>query len=100
VNVELNYRYRDGANYHNNSCEVFSNAQSLPLQEIQGRIKTRLIDDLWFYVEKWRLKDLHFATWDNEIDVTWHEFVSVEETSEEVTKEDISVFLALIEDVQ
>ena len=97
MNIELDYRYRDGANYHKNSCEVFSNTQNLPLQEIHARIQAHLIDGLWFNVENWQLKDLHFDTWDNDIDVTWHEFVSVEETDNEATKGDISELLAQIE---
>lgn len=93
-NVLLSYMYRDGANYKNHDEVVFANPEGLPLEFIEAKIKERLIDNEWFYVERWLLKDLHFPKWDGEIDLLWHEFNSVEYTDDEPTdKRTIAEFL-------
>lgn len=97
MNIKFNCRYRDGANYKQNSTEVFSNRRDLRLEEIEIAIKSALIDECWFYANKWNLKDLHFYKWDNEIDHEWHEFDFIEETKEDATIGDIYDFIRLIE---
>lgn len=99
MNIQLNYRYRDGANYKQNHSEIFSNQERLPLQQVEDCIKLALIDEMWFYADKWKLKDLHQYQWDNEIDHEWHEHDSIEETEEAATKGDIADFLELIKKV-
>ena len=96
MNIKLHYLYRDGGNYKNNHFEIFSNKNRLSVQNIEAGIKPCLIDETWFYVDKWELKDLHSFPWDNEIDHTFHEFDSIEETEEDATKEDIAGFLTQI----
>jgi hypothetical protein len=96
MNIKFNYQYRDGANYKNCHSEVFSNARTLSIEEVQKRIQSVVIEGEYFIASDWQLKDLHSHLWDEEIDHNWHEFVSVEETSSEATKEDISVFLKRI----
>ena len=81
-NIKLSYLYRDGANYKNHSFIIFNNPTSIALAEIEAAIRPKLIDDTWFYAEKWSLPDLHFGTWDNEIGHTWHEFDGIEFTDE------------------
>ena len=99
-NIQLNYRYRDGGNYKQHHSEIFSNKDQLDVQEISERIEQRLIDGEYFYHNKWGLKDLHYFKWDNDIDVFWHEFVSIETTSDKATNIDISDFLAQIETIE
>lgn len=84
-NIQFNYMYRDGANYKNHNQVVFANPERFSLEFIETKIRERLIDGEWFYVEKWHLPDLHFPKWDGEIDVLWHEFLSIEYTEEEPT---------------
>jgi len=81
-NIRFNYRYRDGANYKNHGFVIFDNRQNLSPDYLQQLIKSKLIEETWFYVDQWQLPDLHFGTWDNEIDHTWHEFENVEYTNE------------------
>lgn len=45
-------------------------------------INSMLIEEAWFYVDKWKLPDLHFEKWNNEFDHTYHEFESIEYTNE------------------
>jgi hypothetical protein len=81
-NIKFSYRYRDGANYKNHSFIILNNPTNIALAEAENIIHQKLIDGTWFYADMWNLPDLHFGTWDNEIDHTWHEFEDVEFTAE------------------
>lgn len=81
-NIRFNYRYRDGANYKNHGFVIFDNPQQINLDYLQLLIKSKLINETWFYADQWQLPDLHFGTWDNEIDHTWHEFENIDYTNE------------------
>ena len=81
-NIKLNYLYRDGANYKNFSSVIFDNPDNINIDVLLKIIKLKLIDETWFYVHQWNLPDLYFAKWNNEFDHTWHEFESIEYTSE------------------
>ncbi len=81
-NIKFNYLYRDGANYKNFNSVIFDNPDSVSLNVLLKIIKSKLIDETWFYVDQWNLPDLHFANWNNELDHTWHEFESIEYTKE------------------
>lgn len=97
MNVKFYYLYRDGANYKQNHFEVFSNIEGLTLEEIENAIRSVLIDDGWFYADKWKLKDLHLYKWDDSIDHEWHEYDFVETTEEDAKNGDISDFIKLIQ---
>jgi hypothetical protein len=81
-NIKFNYLYRDAANYKQFGFQIFKNPHQITLKEFETLIKTELIDGEYFYVSKWELPDLHFNTWDDETDHTFHEFESVEYTDE------------------
>ncbi len=81
-NIKFNYLYRDGGNYKNYSSVIFANPDNIDLAGLEALIKSKLIYGEWFYVNEWKLPDLHFGVWDNEIDHTFHEFESVEYTDE------------------
>ncbi|GGH22549.1 hypothetical protein [Mucilaginibacter phyllosphaerae] len=94
-NFKFSYRYRDGANYKNHSFIIFNNPNCLILKDVEFSIHQKLIEDTWFYVDKWNLPDLHFDNWDNEIDHTWHEFESIALT-DEAGGQDIEDFISAI----
>jgi hypothetical protein len=96
-NIKLSYRYRDGANYKNHSYVILNNPTSIALANVEHIIQQKLIDNVWFYVDKWNLPDLHFGTWDNELDHTWHEYDGIECTNE-VGEIDIVDFISAIKD--
>jgi hypothetical protein len=100
-NIKFNYLYRDGGNYKNYSSVIFANPDNIDLSDLEALIKSKLIYGEWFYVNEWKLPDLHFDTWDNEIDHTFHEFESVELT-EEAAKTDFSLadFMAAIKNAK
>ncbi len=74
---------------------MLNNPSGIALAEVENIIHHKLIDGTWFYADKWNLPDLHFGTWDNELDHTWHEFESIEFT-DEVGKDDLLDFLRAI----
>ena len=94
-NIKLSYRYRDGANFKNHSFIIFNNPTNITLADLENIIHQKLIDNTWFYADKWNLPDLHFGTWDNEIDHTWHEFEDIEFTDER-GEVDLLYFLSAI----
>ncbi|MES2267878.1 MAG: hypothetical protein V4520_14040 [Bacteroidota bacterium] len=94
-NIKFSYRYRDGANYKNHGFLIFKNPTNVTLAEIEASVLSKLIDETWFYADKWNVPDLHFGTWDNEIDHTWHEFENIELT-DDYGQQDIWDFLNAI----
>lgn len=93
MNIAFSYLYRDSGNYKRFNTIVFSNFDFLAVDELRKEIDAHLKDGEWFCARKWNVPDLHFAEWDEELDHHWHEFHSVEETSETATSGDISCFL-------
>lgn len=87
MNIKFSYLYRDAANYKNYNEVVFDNAENLPIQSIETVIKENLIEGQWFIAREWNLPDMHFKNypWDSEIDHDWHEFDSLEETTNSAT---------------
>jgi hypothetical protein len=79
-NVQINYLYRDYANYKNHNEVIFGNPDNLSLAQVESLIKEKLLDGEWFYASKWGLSDLHFEKWDDENDHPYHEFRNVEYT--------------------
>lgn len=81
-NIKFSYFYRDGANHKNYSCAVFYNVNVIDVPKLTTLVQSKLIDGTWFYASQWQLPDLHFSTWDDEIDHTFHEFEMIEYTDE------------------
>jgi len=96
-NIVFHYLYRDGANYKNLNSIVFDNNLNIELTELADLIGSKLICGEWFYANQWNLPDLHFGTWDSEIDHDFHEFEGVEYTDEPVnTTLDLTEFITTI----
>jgi hypothetical protein len=81
-NIKFNYLYRDGANYKKYSNVIFSNHNNIDISLLETLIKSKLIDETWFYADEWQLPELFLATWHHRLDPTWHEFECVEYTDE------------------
>jgi hypothetical protein len=99
-NIKFNYLYRDGGNYKKFNSIVFDNPQNIELSKLENQIHSKLIFQHWFYADQWQLPDLHFDTWDNELDHTFHEFESVEYTDEAADSGmDIASFMNILQTV-
>ncbi|GAB3922934.1 hypothetical protein [Mucilaginibacter myungsuensis] len=83
-NIKFNYLYRDAGNYKTFGSVMFADPDHLSLQELEARIRSKLIDGQWFYAGEWQVPDLHTHPWDEELDHGFHEFESLELTEEEV----------------
>jgi hypothetical protein len=80
-NIKFNYLYRDSGNYKKFGSVIFADPNNIELAEIEKLIRSRLIDELWFYADEWNLPELFTEYLDFRIDPTWHEFESVEYTN-------------------
>jgi len=97
ANIKFSYLYRDGANYKNFGEIVFENPDNIDLTELETIVRSKLIDETWFYANKWLVPDLHMAIWNDEIDHTFHEFEYVSSTKESVNSQiSLSKFMATL----
>jgi hypothetical protein len=83
-NVKFWYLYRDSGNYKKFDFAIFYNLNNISLEELETLIRSKLIDETWFYHKEWQLPDLRGEYFDWDIDPTWHEFDCVEFTDEEL----------------
>lgn len=96
-NIQLNYRYRDGANYKQFGFAIFKNLSGIPLEDATAKIHPKLISYEFFVPQDWGLPRLHFHPYDPEIDHEWHEFESFEFTDDQATDgREIGGFLEVI----
>jgi hypothetical protein len=96
-NIKFNYLYRDCGNYKVWGSEVFSNPDLLPLKSVEDKIRKSLIDGEFFNPTYWEVKRLKHEDWVPELDHTWNEFDSIENTVIEPTSDySMTEFLTLI----
>jgi hypothetical protein len=96
-NIKFNYLYRDAGNYKKFNSIIFNNPQNIELSILENLIHSKLISQHWFYTDQWQVTDLHFGTWNNELDHTFHEFENVEYTNEEADSGmDIAFFINIL----
>ena len=80
-NIQFNYGYRDAVNCKRHESIVFANTENLECLILEVLIKSKLIDETWFYAEEWGLPEIFLDTCDFRYDPTWHEFESFEYTN-------------------
>ena len=94
--IKFNYFYRDAGNYKVHGNVVFDNPDNIDINILEGEIRKHLIDSEFFEPEELkipRLKHNDFP-YDPDLDHSWNEFDSIEETTEELTdKRSINEFL-------
>jgi len=81
--MKFSYLYRDSGNYKKFCSVIFTNTKETDLSIVETLIKSKLIWDLWFYADEWKLPEIFTDICDFRIDPTWHEFENVEYTSDE-----------------
>lgn len=85
MNIKFEYLYRDAANYKNWGEVIFSNTRNIPIDQINKRISTHLIDHQYFVPSDFNMPDLHFGKHDPSNDHSWHEFHACTDTEKEIT---------------
>ena len=81
-NIKFNYFYRCSGNYKKFISIIFANSDEIELLKLESLIKSKLIEDTWFYADAWQLPEIFTDIVDFRIDPTWHEFEIVEYTDE------------------
>ena len=82
MNIAFHYLYRDGANYKNLNTIIFKNPTNMDLETFSKILIDKLISEEYFYANKWQIPDMHFGSWDSEIDHEFHQFEAIEYTDE------------------
>jgi hypothetical protein len=98
-NLKFNYLYRDAGNYKEWGSVVFSNPKQIDIKQIENQIKEKLIETDFFIAKDWGIPSLCFAEWDDDMDHIFHEFDSIELTSEnpdDKFNRSISIFIKSI----
>jgi hypothetical protein len=80
-NIKFNYLYRDAGNYKQFGCVIFANPNNLTVDLIKSEIYSKLIDGEFFIASELNIPSLFFEN-TNDLDHIWHEFHSIENTSE------------------
>jgi len=102
TNVRFVYMYRDASNYKQLGDVIFSNETLVTEEEVDKQIRSLLSDGLFFIARQVQVEERFFDVV-SEDDHPWHEFVSVEATTDPTfdpvpdQKRDISNFLKELE---
>ncbi len=97
-NIRFVYMYRDASNYKQHSEAILPNETLLTVEEVDKQIRSLLSDGLFFIARQVQVEERFFAVV-SEDDHPWHEYVSVEATTDPAfdpvpeQKRDISKFL-------
>ena len=81
-NISFNYMYRDASNYKRHGQVVFANQRSIPVGEIEKKIRAALSDGKYFIARQVDITECFFGTPDKQDDHPWHEFCNVRETKQ------------------
>lgn len=97
-NIRFVYMYRDASNYKQHGEVILPNETQRTVEEVDTQIRSLLSDGLFFIARQVQVDERFFAVV-SEDDHPWHEFVSVEATTDPTfdpvpkEKRDISTFL-------
>ena len=98
TNIRFVYMYRDASNYKQHGEVILPNETLLTVDEVHTQIRSLLSDGLFFIARQVQVEERFFAVV-SEDDHPWHEYVSVEATTDPAfdpvpeQKRDISKFL-------
>lgn len=102
TNIRFVYMYRDASNYKQHGEVILSNKTQRTVEEVDQQIHSFLSDGLFFIAQQVKIEERFFAVV-NEDDHPWHEYVSVEATTDPTfdpvpeKKRDITKFLKELE---
>lgn len=81
TNIRFVYMYRDASNYKQHGEVILSNETLLTVEEVDNQIRSLLSDGLFFIARQVQVEERFFAVV-SEDDHPWHEYVSVEATTD------------------
>ncbi|MBC3862502.1 hypothetical protein H8K32_10360 [Undibacterium jejuense] len=92
--------YRDAGNFKNFGEAYFENPHDLSLESLTEKIKSNLLDDLFFDAYAVGLPELFFEDYDDELDHDWHEFDRLEQVVENNIEDDLQSISDFIEQLE
>jgi hypothetical protein len=101
-NIRFVYMYRDASNYKQHGEVILPNETQRTIEEVDKQIHSLLSDGLFFIARQVQVEERFFAVV-SEDDHPWHEYVSVEATTDPAfdpipeLQRDISKFLKELE---
>ena len=101
-NIRFVYMYRDASNYKQHGEVILPNETQRTVEEVDTQIRSLLSDGLFFIARQVQVEERFFAVV-SEDDHPWHEYVSVEATTDPAfdpipeLQRDISNFLKELE---
>ena len=81
TNIRFVYMYRDASNYKQHGEVILPNETPLTVEEVDKQIRSLLSDGLFFIARQVQVEERFFDVV-SEDDHPWHEFVSVEATTD------------------
>ena len=102
TNIRFAYLYRDASNYKQHGEVILPNETQRTVEEVDTQIRSVLSDGLFFIARQVQIEERFFDVV-SEDDHPWHEYVSVEATTDPTfdpvpeQKRDISKFLKELE---
>jgi len=102
TNIRFAYMYRDASNYKQHGEVILPNENLLTVEEVDKQIRSLLSDGLFFIAQQVQVEERFFDIV-SEDDHPWHEYVSVEATTDPTidsvskSKRDITQFLRELE---
>jgi len=102
TNVRFVYMYRDASNYKQHGEVILPNETLLTVEDVDTQIRSLLSDGLFFIARQVQIEERFFDVV-SEDDHPWHEFVSVEVTTDPAfdpvpdDKREINAFLKELE---
>ncbi len=82
MNIRMEYLYRDAGNYKNWGTVVFSNPEDISAEMAVKMANEALIDQSYFVATEIEVPDLHFPSYNADLDHNWHEFYAFTETDD------------------
>ncbi|GJQ35087.1 MAG: hypothetical protein JETCAE01_10970 [Anaerolineaceae bacterium] len=83
TNIRFVYMYRDASNYKQHGEVILSNETLLKVEEVDRQIHSFLSDGLFFITRQVQVEERFFDVV-SEDDHPWHEYVSVEATTDPI----------------
>ena len=85
MNIRFSYLYRDAGNFKNWGEVVFSNPREVEVASVVLNAKRTLIDQAYFFARTASVPSLYFKEYDDELDHSWHEVHTFQETNDPPT---------------
>lgn len=100
MKVRFLYMYRDAGNFKNFGEAYFENPHGFSLENLTEKIKSNLLDDLFFDAFAVGLPELFFEDYDDELDHDWHEFDRLEHLVDNNIGDDLPSISDFIEQLE